>query len=73
MKPKTKKCPKELEFLKLISIYLDGKKINPKETVEKTINFIPNKLKLIYNWLGFHLLLMSILFKLPHFYYGMFV
>ena len=49
--------PKQLEFLKLTSTYLNEK--NPKMTMKKI--------------LGFHLLLMFTLFKLFHFCYKMFV
>ena len=57
MKLKTKKKPKQLEFLKLTSTYLNEK--NPKMTMKKIV--------------GFHLLLMLTLFKLFHFCYKMFV
>ena len=72
LKMKQKYSPKQSKSLKLTLICHNEKKI-PKKMVQKIINLILIKLKLIHNSLEFHLLLLSIFFKLPHFCYEIFV
>ena len=58
-------CP---HTLKLTSICPN--KRNPKETTGKTINLIPRKTQIHLQFTKVSQLLMSILFKLSHIYYG---